>query len=67
MSDAGNHFDRPVEATYEPPAWVKEWTGEPEVLLEHAEEIDSPVADWLFSSKAEAFEAGLFVGFNTAA
>ena len=27
MSDAGDPFDRRVEAPYEPPAWVKEWDG----------------------------------------
>ena len=67
MSDVGEGFDRHVEAPYEPPAWVKEWTGELDVLMEHAEEVDDRVADRLFSSKVEAFEAGRFVGFNTAA
>ena len=32
--------------------------------MEHAEEVDNRVADWLFSSKVEAFEAGRFIGFN---
>ena len=67
MSDAGEEFDRHVEATFEPPVWVKEWAGELDVLIEHAEEVDNRVADWLFSSKVEAFEAGRLLGFNTAA
>ena len=67
MSDAGEEVDRHVEATFEPPAWVKEWTVELDVLMEHAEEVDNRVADWLFSSKVEAFEVGRFVGCNTAA
>ena len=67
MSDAGEQFDRHVEAPYEPPAWVKEWTGELDVLMEHAEEVNNRVADWLFSSKVEAFEAGRWLGLNTAA
>jgi hypothetical protein len=58
LSDAGDQFDRHVEVTYEPPTWVKEWAGELDVLIEHVEEVDKRVADRLFSSKVEAFEAG---------
>ena len=67
MNDVGEQFDGHVEATYDPPAWVKEWAGEHDVLMEHAEEVDKRIADWLFSSKVEAFDAGRLVGLNTAA
>jgi hypothetical protein len=50
VSDIGDPFDRHAEAPYGPPAWVKEWDGEPDVLMEHAGEVDDRVADWLFLS-----------------
>jgi len=67
MSDAGEEVDRQVEATYEPPAWVTEWAGEDDVLLEHADEVDRRVADCLFESKFEAFEVGRLVGLTATA